>query len=189
MKVLNIHQREIPASAAAVGGLIDALTSEHDALWPADTWPAMRMDRPLGVAADGGHGPVRYAVAAFRGGQMVEFRFTGPTGFNGFHRFEVLPQDERRTLLRHTIDMKAEGPALLSWPLVFRPLHDALIEDALARAQAALGAAPDVRPWSPWVKLLRWALSAGKARRQQTPATVASHSAGMSTGRDDSAGA
>jgi hypothetical protein len=73
------------------------------------------------------------------------------------------------TLLRHTIDMKVGGPALLSWPLVIRPLHDALREDALALAQASLGLAPVVRPWSPWVKFLRWAMSGGRARRQKAP--------------------
>ncbi len=127
-------------------------------------WPPMLLDRPLGVGASGGHGPVRYVVEAFRPGQRVQFRFAGPRGFNGCHRFEILPTGEHSTILRHTLDMNAEGPALLSWPLVFRPLHDALLEDALARAQASLGKNPLVRPWSPWVKFLRWLPSGGKAK-------------------------
>lgn len=169
MLVLNIHEREIPVAAAEVGALLNSLSSSGDALWPRTMWPAMRFDRPLGVGASGGHGPIRYAVEEFSSSQMVKFRLSGPRGFDGFHRFEVLPQGEGFTVLRHTIAMKAKGAALLSWPLVFRPLHDALVEDALALAQANLGLAPRVRRWSPWVKVLRWVLSLGKARSQRTP--------------------
>jgi hypothetical protein len=76
---------------------------------------------------------------------------------------------EHSTLLRHTIRMRAHGPALLSWPLAIRPLHDALLEDALSLAQASLGATPVVRLWSPFVKFLRWVMSSGRAPNQQTP--------------------
>jgi hypothetical protein len=58
---------------------------------------------------------------------------------------------------------------MLTWLLVVRPLHDALMEDAMALAQARLGLEPDVRPWSRWVKCLRWVMSRGQARAQQTP--------------------
>jgi hypothetical protein len=169
MKVLNVHECEIPVTASEVGTLINALASDRDSLWPGTMWPPMLFDRPLGVGASGGHGPVRYAVEKLIPGQMVQFHFTGPKGFNGYHRFEVLPKGDHRTVLRHTIDMNAQGPALLSWPLIFRPLHDALLEDSLALAQASLGVVPQVYPWSPWVKFLRWVLSGGKTRKQQTP--------------------
>lgn len=169
MHVLNIHEREIPATTAEVGALLDSLASDRDALWPKKTWTPMFLDRPLGVGASGGHGPVRYAVEEFTPGQMVKFRFSAPRGFDGYHRFEILPQGQDRAILRHTIDMNARGPALLTWPLVFRPLHDALLEDLLALALASVGAIPLVRPWSPGVKFLRWVLSGGKVRKQQTP--------------------
>lgn len=169
MQVLNIHEREIPASAGEAAALLNSLSSGSDALWPGSMWPRMRLDRQLGVGAAGGHGPVRYAVEAFSPGQRVTFRFSGPSGFNGVHRFELLPKNADCTVLRHTIDMKAQGMAVLSWPLVFRPLHDALLEDSLALAQAAFGTVPHVRPWSRWVRFLRWVLSSGKARNQQTP--------------------
>jgi hypothetical protein len=168
MQVLNVHEREMPAAAVEVGRLLNSLSSDNDALWPKTMWPPMRFDGPLGPGVSGGHGPVRYVVEEFSAGHMVTFRFSGPRGFNGFHRFEVLPKGEGRAVLRHTIDMRAQGSALLSWPLVFRPLHDALLEDSLALAQANLGAIPQVRPWSPWVKFLRWVFSSGKARGQQT---------------------
>lgn len=177
MKVLNIHERELSAGPGEVGALIDALASANDRLWPSAAWPALRLDRPLGVGAAGGHGPISYVVEQYRPGQMVKFRFTGPRGFNGHHWLDLQARGEHGTLLRHTIDMRIAGAALLSWPLVVRPLHDALLEDALALAQASLGSVPLVRPWSRWVKLLRWAMSSGRARGQQTPATSMSRPA------------
>ena len=169
MQVLNVHQREIPVPAAVVAALLNSLASGTDALWPKTMWPAMHLDRALGIGACGGHGPIRYCVEAFIPGTMVSFHFTGPDGFDGYHGFEILQARADCTVLRHTVEMEARGVACLSWPLVFRPLHEALLEDALALAEANAGVVPHVRPWSLWVKALRWVLSAGKARRQQTP--------------------
>jgi len=75
-------------------------------------------------------------------GRRMVFRFTGPRGFMGHHRLEVLAAGEDRILLRHTIDMKTEGQAQLSWPLISRPLHHGLLEDARARARATCGLVP-----------------------------------------------
>ena len=169
MNVLDIHERELPASPQQVGALIDSLSSRDDALWPRHCWPRMAFDRPLGVGAAGGHGPVRYVVDAYKPGQSIRFRFTGPRGFEGHHRLELVPNTARSSLLRHTIEMSARGSARLTWPLFFRPLHDALLEDALAVAQASLGQTPLVRPWSLRVRVLRWLMSRGRASPQTTP--------------------
>ena len=59
LRVLNVHDRNIAAPPDAVGALIDSLASDDDALWPSRTWPRMYLDRPLGVGAIGGHGPIR----------------------------------------------------------------------------------------------------------------------------------
>src|SRR5688572_30624625 len=126
MKVLNIHERTFDFPADKVGALIDTLASPKDRLWPNGLWPRMEFDRPLGVGAVGGHGPIRYSVEEYRPGRSVKFRFSGPRGFDGYHGFFVVP-DGARTILRHTLEMTTHGPALVSWPLVFRPLHDALI--------------------------------------------------------------
>jgi hypothetical protein len=67
------------------------------------------------------------------------------------------------------VRMTTHGLAILSWPLIFRPLHDALIEDSFATAEAALGQPARMRAWSLWVRLLRWILSGGKARPQVVP--------------------
>jgi len=166
MKILNIHERLLPTAPREVGALLDSLASPQDRLWPKDTWPAMRFDRALGVGARGGHGPIRYWVEEYLSGERIQFRFEAPRGFHGGHGYEVV-SEEKGTLLRQTLEMEARGPALLTWPLVFRPLHNALIEDSLATAQVTLGMAPEIRPWSRWVRLLRWAVSGGKARPQR----------------------
>lgn len=164
MKILNIHERALPVPPEVAGTLIDSLASSRDALWPVAAWPPMLFDRALSVGATGGHGPVRYVVDAYTPGRLLTFRFTGPRGFDGVHRFECIGDSPAR--LCHTLAMDARGVAMLSWPLLFRPLHDALLEDSLATAQASLGLEPQVLPWSPWVRLLRWFLSGGTARPQ-----------------------
>jgi len=155
MQVHNVHEREFPLPLPNVGALIDTLASREDRLWPKDKWPPMRFDRPLSVGAIGGHGPVRYSIEEYQQGQMIVFRFLGPKGFNGTHRFQV--EDRRgRTVLRHVIDMRATGLANMSWPLMIRPLHDALIEDAFDRATTSLGSAPLRHArWSISVRVLR----------------------------------
>lgn len=165
MRVLNVHARTLSVPPSDAGALLDTLASPDDRLWPAETWPAMRLDKPLGLDARGGHGPVRYSVAGYRRGRSVEFRFEAPAGFRGTHRFEVLDHPAGCEL-RHTLDMEAAWPAVLTWPLVYRSLHDALIEDALAKAQAMLGETPSIRPWSPYVRGLRWLLAGSRARPQ-----------------------
>ena len=132
----------------------------------------MEFDRILSVGAVGGHGPIRYFVEAYTPGQSIKFRFTGPRGFNGYHGYEVLNSTAQSCILRHTLEMATQGPAIISWPLVFRPLHDALLEDSLALAQASLGVSPNVRKWSLWVKVLRWFVSKGRSHPQITPATA-----------------
>ena len=129
--VLNIHARDLHTSRDAVGALLDYLASDQDLVWPGDRWPAMRFDRPLQVGAVGGHGPIRY---------RVEKKDSAP----GMVRLE------------HRLSMRVSGVARLSWPLMFRWLHDALIEDALDRAEAAVTLRLlHERHWSLWVRFLR----------------------------------
>jgi hypothetical protein len=172
MQVTNIHEREIPVAASAAGKLLDLLASENDAFWPRKLWPALRFDRVLQAGVAGGHGPIKYVIEDYRPGQLLKCRFLQPAGFNGLHWAEIVPVSDGLIIVRHAISMRLEGWALLSWPLVVRPLHDALMEDAMALAQASLGAAPAVRPWSAWVKLLRWSMSGGRAGPQQPPIPV-----------------
>lgn len=168
MKVVNVHQRLLHAPPEQVGALIDTLASPADALWPGRNWPRMRLDRPLGIGARGGHGPIRYTVEAYVPGQMVRFRFTAPIGFDGWHGFEVLDATAAHCVLEHRIEMDARGPALLTWPLAIRHLHDACVEDALSQAQRALGNTPRPVSWPVRVRLLHW-LAARGSRRAHGP--------------------
>ena len=165
MRVLNVHERDLKTSLETAGALIDRLASDDDILWPFDRWPPMRFDRPLGVGAVGGHGLIRYVVEAFEPGLSIRFRFTRPEGFRGSHRFEIDAPSADRVKLRHVIEMQTVGSALLQWYLAIRPLHDALLEDALDRAELCVGGSPRDRRWSLWVRFLRWAMKrAGTAR-------------------------
>lgn len=155
MRVVNIHERLFRSSPEQAARLLDALSSPNDVLWPSTHWPRMRLDGPLRVGAAGGHGPIRYAVVAYEPGKKVTFQFISPRGFVGTHWFEVLGHATSGTVLRHTIDISIQGSALALWPVAIRPLHDALVEDALTNAQVALGEPPTPVPWSSWVRFLR----------------------------------
>lgn len=155
--IRNVHERELPAGA---GALIDTLSGPDDRLWPLEHWPAQRFDRPLSIGAVGGHGPVRYRVSEYEPGRRIRFEFHGPTGFHGYHEYE-----STSSRLRHTMVLSPRGRARVTWPLVYRPLHDALVEDSLYVAARNLGAAGAVRPrWSVWVRLLRRVISRGGRR-------------------------
>lgn len=160
MKIRNVHTRRIGTSMEAAGRLLDDLSGPDDRLWPHDRWPPMQFDRPLGVGAKGGHGPVRYEVVEYVPGRMVGFRFDATQGitrgFTGGHRFE-LTDENGHVILRHIIEADCTLPALLRWVALVRPLHDALLEDALDRAEVAMGAAAkQPARWSAHVRLLRW---------------------------------
>ncbi|MCX4962211.1 SRPBCC family protein [Streptomyces virginiae] len=157
MGVYNWHERVIAAKESEVGALIDTLAAgDEDRLWPGRVWEPMEFDRPLAVGAVGGHGPVRYTVAAYVPGTWVRFAFTGPRGFHGFHEFAVLPVDAERTVLRHTLAMRVSGLARITWPLAFRSGHDAVLEDCLDRAElACTGTIAHPARWSPYVRFLR----------------------------------
>lgn len=158
MRILNVHERTLPAPIAAVGALLDRLASADDGLWPHEKWIPMRLDRALAVGARGGHGPVRYRVAEHVRGRRVVFEFE-PTGLvgglRGQHRFEAGTVDGG-ALLRHVIEGEASPGTALKWLLFVRALHDALIEDAFDKVELGLtGAVRAPARWSPWVRFLR----------------------------------
>ena len=107
------------------------------------------------MGADGCHGPIRYRISDYVPGRWIRFRLIGPRGFRGFHEF-VVSQADNGALLQHTLAMRVRGPARLSWPLVFRPLHDALVEDSLDLAERAItGHLAKPARYSRYVRLLR----------------------------------
>ena len=174
MTVFNAHRRQVAASADEVGRLVDTLAEPGDRLWPHEQWPAMRFDRPgLTPGARGGHGPVRYRVVHHDPGRSVTFEFTGrPRGLIGHHQFVVQGTGPDSCVLWHLTDLEPRFPMTVTWRLFWRPLHDALVEDALTKAQAVgdgLGAPAPT--WSSYVRLLRRA-SAPFVGRGRPRATV-----------------
>ena len=156
MAVLNVHERVIDAPANTVGELLQTLGQPDDRLWPAENWPAMKLDRPVGIGAMGGHGPVRYGIAGYAESRWVRFEFSAPAGFHGFHEYTVHPLDEQRAVLRHTLTMKTRGVSRISWPLAFRWFHDAVLEDSLDLAEkACTGGVRRPARWGLYVRLLR----------------------------------
>lgn len=134
MRVLNVHERAIE-EGQRVAALIDGLASgSGDLLWPWERWSSMQFDRPLQPGARGGHGPIRYEIQEYEPGRRIRFGFTAPRGFDGFHEYRIISMNTR-TLLQHVLGMRFHGWARLLWPLLFEPMHNALIEDSLDKAE------------------------------------------------------
>ncbi len=169
MYITNTHERHLQVSAEKAGALIDSLGSQKDKLWPHGCWPKMHFAGPLHIGTRGGHGPIGYKIEIYKKSRLIRFRFLSPKGFNGFHEFRVISQDETGTILRHTLEMKTTGFSTLSWLFVISPLHNSLLEDGLAKAEHSLGLKPHIVGWSLWVKLLRQMMTKGKARPQTIP--------------------
>jgi len=170
VRIHNVHERAFPVPPERVGQLIAGLGATPDPLWPTEHWPPMRLDRPLGPGAAGGHGPIRYRVEEYEAGNRVRFRFTGPPGLGGTHEFAVHAAPGG-CLLRHAIEGQTAGRMLVAWPFLYRPLHDALLEDALDKAHAAVTGGAAGRPaWSWWVRRLRRAAARRGPDRPPTSA-------------------
>jgi hypothetical protein len=155
MPIHNTHARTLQAEPAAVGALLDSLASDDDRLWPVDKWPTMpmRLDRPLGVGADGGHGAIRYRVTAYHPGRRVEFTFAPGSGLDGTHELRVLPAGDGRTELRHDLVVSTAWWMRPVTPLLIRA-HDAVVEDLLDRAQwATEGHVERPARWPRWLRL------------------------------------
>jgi len=154
MFVRNVHQRVYGAeNVDELERLLDTLATSEDKLWPRDQWPRMSFRGGKIEGEPGGHGPVRYVIETLEP-RHVWFRFTGPPGFEGGHGFTITVSGGT-AVLSHVLEMKAVGRALLTWPMVFRPLDDALIEDALDNADRFLGLPPQGGAWSAYVRVLR----------------------------------
>jgi hypothetical protein len=153
--MINRHERRIAVAIEQVSPLLDRLASADDALWPHNRqWPPMRFDRGLQVGATGGHGRIRYSIEAYTPGHEVVFRFLGPAGLEGTHRFSLLAEGEH-TRLVHLIEAELGGSLRWQWPLLFRPMHDALIEDAFDNAEAYFQPGFQRGAWSLYVRVLR----------------------------------
>ena len=154
MQVLNLHHQTYSTPKENVEKILASLATANDQLWPHELWPAMRFKGGLTEGAKGGHLPIGYVVEMKERDHVV-FRFNAPNGFIGTHEFNVTAKGQK-TELCHAIQMQARGVATLMWVLAIRPLHDALLEDALAKVGQQLSENLAAPKWSLWVRLLRW---------------------------------
>ena len=154
MKVINIHRRTIEKPAAEIVQLFGTLASENDRMLATDKWPAMKLDRGLQVGSKGGHGPIKYFITDYQPGKSITFQFD-MTGFDGFHRFDIIPSGAHQTQIVHVIDMNTTGFATLKWALAIRWLHDAFIEDAFDKVENQFTRTQKRSEWIWWVRVLR----------------------------------
>jgi Protein of unknown function (DUF3995) len=156
MRIESTHTRELPVPANALGEILDTLAGPEDRIWPIERWPndPIRFDRPLGVGASGGHGPMRYTVVAYEPGGVVAFEFEPDSGLRGGHRLDVEPAGDGRARLRHVLDVEVSGIYRLLRP-VFLAMHDALVEDLLDKAElAATGRVERPACWPRWLRAI-----------------------------------
>ncbi|MGW6448088.1 SRPBCC family protein [Lentzea sp. NPDC055074] len=138
--IRNVHTRDLGVPA---GPFVERVQE----LWP-PAWGKQEFDRPLGVGADGGHGPIRYRCTEFVPGESITFEFTG---MSGSHTLSASGD-----VLRHELIGTFGFADRLRWALVIRWLHDACIEDLFDACERAAGSEPAVPArWSPWVRLVR----------------------------------
>lgn len=155
MRIESVHMRELPVPAHELGQILDTLAGPDDKLWPIERWPNDRIgfDRPLGVGARGGHGPIRYTIVAYDPGRRIAFQFEPGADVRGHHRLEVQPAGRGSAIMRHVLDVEVGGIYRLLRP-VFVAMHDALVEDLLDKAElAATGRLPRAARWPRWLRL------------------------------------
>ena len=173
MNVVNVHKRRLFTSTEDAWRLIANLGGKHELLWP-QQWPTMRFDRPLGLGATGGHGPIGYYVEEYSPPELIRFRFTAPKGVEGYHEFRIIPE-LGSVVLRHTMRMRTRGLFTWLWLAAIRPMHDALLEDAMDRASTYSSGHEFHSPWPLWVRLLRWISGPGATLVGLTRVRVETH--------------
>ncbi|MFJ6000910.1 hypothetical protein [Arthrobacter sp. NPDC092385] len=152
----NVQQREIGASAAEVGVVLDSLADADDRVWPTE-WPPIELDAGLRVGSKGGHGPIKYSVVEYEPGRRIRLEFSPGLGIRGYHEFLLEPVGDVRCSVTHTLQGPLSGRMRLLWPLMIRWVHKALIQDLfdnLERGSTGRLLNGPAR-WSPWVRFLR----------------------------------
>ncbi len=154
MKVLNIHKRVINQPKEQIAKLLNSLATENDQMF-ADKWPRIKLKNGKKVGSKGGHGPIRYTVSEYQEGERIQFEFTRPLGFHGYHVFSIQELGAHQTELEHVINMETKGFGTLKWMIAIRWLHDALIEDSFDKVANQFSAKKTKTTWSLWVRFLR----------------------------------
>jgi hypothetical protein len=163
MKIFNIHQREYESPPTVLAEIFATLSSKNDRLWPNESWPPMVLSNGLNLHSSGGHGPIGYYVSNHDPRKSVQFTFTKPEGFVGSHTFEIIAIGDKKTVLRHTINMSLNLKGIITWYIAIKWLHDALLEDCLDKVHNQVARSAVHSPHNLWVKILRKVL--GRRRK------------------------
>lgn len=164
-ELVNVHERWVRAPRERLASALDALGGPEDELWPSPAWFPMVLDRPLAVGARGGHATIRYAVIEHDPGRRVRFAFRPGRGLDGWHEF-TLTDAQDGCVLRHELRVRPSARMRQLVDCVIAPLHDALLEDLLDRAELlATGRLRRRARWSPWVRMLWPVVVAERPRR------------------------
>jgi hypothetical protein len=127
MRIENTHERLIAATPERVAELV----ADFDRIWPTQIAPApLALDRGRFDA-----GPMLWEEVD-RPGAARAFRVARPDGLRAEHWFEV-HEAETGTLLRHTVEGSASGPAEMLWLERIAPVHDTVLEALLDNVEAA----------------------------------------------------
>lgn len=138
--IKNVHTRDLGVPA---GQFVERMPE----LWP-PAWGKQEFDRPLGVGADGGHGPIRYHCTDYTPGESITFAFSDG---EGTHTLSA-----SGTVVCHELIGHFSFANRVRWALVIRWLHDACLEDLFDNFERAAGREPATPArWSLWVRLVR----------------------------------
>lgn len=120
MKITNVHERTIKASAEQ----LEAIVADLDGIWPTQISPAPYPEGELLRA-----GTMRWHEF-YRSGALRAFRVVSPPELSVEHWFEVEPVKDG-TIFRHTIDGEAFGEYEAIWRDRIEPLHNLVLEALL----------------------------------------------------------
>ncbi|RSC93654.1 hypothetical protein [Tenacibaculum singaporense] len=155
MKVINVHHRTYSISIEKITELFDTLSGKNDKVWPVEKWPQMIFKEGIKGGASGGHGPIRYTVEKYNPKELIQFRFTKPSGFIGTHRFEIKEIQNNQTQVTHIIEMNTKGTGTIIWLFAIRSLHNALLEDCLDKIENNFHKTKVHTKWNWYVKFIR----------------------------------
>ena len=155
MKIINVHQRVYNQPSEMIWKILETLSSKEDRLWPREIWPPVVLNNGLAMNSSGGHGPIRYYVSKHDHGEAIEFTFTKPAEFVGFHKFEIIENSNNTSVLRHILSMNVNLKGLVAWYFAIKWLHDALLEDCLDKVNNQLSDDKAHSPHNFWVRRLR----------------------------------
>jgi hypothetical protein len=127
VRIRNRHERLVAAPAERIAPLI----ADLDRVWPTELAPAPRPcgDRLYEV------GPLLWEEVS-RTELARAFRVIRLREVQAEHRFELEPADGR-TIVRHTVEGRAEGAFEATWRDRIEPLHNRILETLLDNVETA----------------------------------------------------